>query len=161
MTTAPAMTDFAKTVNAVVIRSSVWLGIRRIINDFRTPKNKCRNRSNPVDSLTISGYRVLVMKNIIRIQRPSGEVELKDITAKWPTIMQADYDKMVKVTREMTGSIILGFAEGGITTKAELAERIANLPYSNSRRTVAAILGGSLDENDDTSDRALRGGFSL
>ena len=25
MTTAPAMPDFAKTVNAVVIRSSVWL----------------------------------------------------------------------------------------------------------------------------------------
>ena len=99
------------------------------------------------------------MKNIIRIQRPSGEVELKDITAKWPTIMQADYDKMVKVTREMGGSIILGFAEGGITTKAELAERVANLPYSNSRRTVAAILGGSLDENDDTSARALRGGY--
>ena len=48
--------------------------------------------------------------------------------------MQVDYDKMVKVTRDMTGSIILGFAEGGITTKAELDERVANLPHSNSRR---------------------------
>jgi hypothetical protein len=95
-------------------------------------------------------------KNIIRIQRPSGDIELKDITAKWPTIMQADFDKMVKVTREMTGSIILGFAEGGVRSKAELA---ASLPYSNSRRTIAAILGGSLNENDDTSARALRGGY--
>jgi hypothetical protein len=51
MTTAPAMPDFAKTVNAVVIRSSVWLGIRRIINDFRTPENKCRNRSKTLDVL--------------------------------------------------------------------------------------------------------------
>jgi len=38
MTTAPATPDFAKTVNAVGIRSSVWLGIRRITNDFRRPK---------------------------------------------------------------------------------------------------------------------------
>jgi hypothetical protein len=36
MTTAPAMPDFAKTVNAVVIRSSVLLGIRRIFNDLQT-----------------------------------------------------------------------------------------------------------------------------
>ena len=61
MTTAPAMPNFAKTVNAAVIRSSAWLGIRRIIKDFRTPKNKCRNRSIPVDTLTISGYRVCML----------------------------------------------------------------------------------------------------
>lgn len=34
MTTAPAMLDAPKTVHAVVIRSSVWLGIRLIIKDF-------------------------------------------------------------------------------------------------------------------------------
>ena len=61
MTTAPAMPAFATTVNAVVIRSSVWLGIRRIINDFRTPKNKCGNRSKTLDATTISGYRLCVM----------------------------------------------------------------------------------------------------
>ena len=30
MTTAPEMPGFAKTVNAVVIRSSVWLGRQRL-----------------------------------------------------------------------------------------------------------------------------------
>lgn len=68
MTTAPTMPALAETVNAVVIRSSVWLGIRRIINDFRTPKNKCRNRSIPVDTLTINAYGVCVMKNKYQIK---------------------------------------------------------------------------------------------
>jgi len=56
MTTAPAMPDFAKTVNAVVIRSSVWLGIRRIINNFRSLKNNCKNLPKPVDTLNITAY---------------------------------------------------------------------------------------------------------
>ena len=41
----------------MAVRSSVWLGIRRIINDLRAPKNKCRNRSKIVDGLTINAYR--------------------------------------------------------------------------------------------------------
>jgi len=57
------MLAFAKPPNAAGIGSSAWLGIRRIINDFRSIKNKCENRSKIVDDLTISGYRVQVMKN--------------------------------------------------------------------------------------------------
>ena len=93
----------------------------------------------------------------------AGELAYLDtfagLTAKWPTIMQADYEKMVRVTREAGRGEILGFAEGGITTKAELDARIAALPKSNPRRTIAAILGGSLEENDDINARALRGGY--
>lgn len=48
MTTAPAMPDFAKTVNAVVIRSSVWLGIRRIFNDLRRPKINAKIFQKPL-----------------------------------------------------------------------------------------------------------------
>ena len=48
MTTAPAMPDFAKTVNAVVIRSSVWLGIRRITKHFRRPKINAKNVRFPL-----------------------------------------------------------------------------------------------------------------
>lgn len=40
------------------------MGIRRICNDFRSLKNKCENRSKTVDTITISGYRVRVMKNL-------------------------------------------------------------------------------------------------
>ena len=46
---------------AVRIRSSAWLGIRRIINDLRAMKKKMKNRSKIVDSLTISGYGLCVM----------------------------------------------------------------------------------------------------
>lgn len=37
------------------------LGIRRIINDFRTSKKRCKIESKTVDTLTISGYGIPVM----------------------------------------------------------------------------------------------------
>lgn len=75
MTTAPAMPDFSKTVDAVVIRSSVWLGIRRIFNDLQSLKNKCKNLPKIVDSLTITAYRRHMNKTTIELTR-NDEVEL-------------------------------------------------------------------------------------
>jgi hypothetical protein len=97
--------------------------------------------------------------NIIKIKRQNGKIELVDITAKWPTITQEDYDKMVRLNREAGRGEILGFAHGGITSKAELDARMKVAGKLNPRRTVAAILGGSLDENDDINATALRGGY--
>jgi len=101
------------------------------------------------------------MKNVLKIRRVNGEIELVDITAKWPTIRQSDYDKMVRLNREHGRGDVLGFAEGGITSSAEIASRIENASAAAaaSRRTIASILGGSLDENADTSARAARGGY--
>ncbi len=100
-------------------------------------------------------------KNVLKIRRVNGEIELVDITAKWPTIRQSDYDKMVRLNREHGRGDVLGFAEGGITSSAEIASRMENASAAAaaSRRTIASILGGSLDENADTSARAARGGY--
>ena len=40
------------------VHSYGLLGIRRIIKDLRTPKNKCKNRSIPVDTLNITDYGI-------------------------------------------------------------------------------------------------------
>jgi hypothetical protein len=100
-------------------------------------------------------------KNVLKIRRVNGEIELVDITAKWPTITQADFDKMVRLNREHGRGEVLGFAEGGITSSAEIARRMENASAAAaaSRRAIASILGGSLDENADISARAARGGY--
>jgi len=45
----------------MAVRSSAWLGIRRIFNDLQSLKNKCKNRLKTLDTLTISGYRICLM----------------------------------------------------------------------------------------------------
>ena len=92
--------------------------------------------------------------NIVRIKRANGMIEERDITAKFPIITQATYDKLVAINAA-AGSEILGFVEGGISKPVA----VDAASFARSRRTIGAILGGSRDENDDTSASAMRGGF--
>ena len=94
------------------------------------------------------------MINIVKIKRPNGTIEIKDITSKFPVITQAIFEKLVAVNAA-AGSEILGFVEGGISKPVA----VSAASFANSRRTIAAILGGSRDENDDTSASRLRGGY--
>lgn len=94
-------------------------------------------------------------KNVIIVKRPTGQIEHVDISAKFPFLTKANYEKMIRMTREAGRGEIIGFASGGLGK--EIA--VDTGAFARSRRTYAAILGGSLNENDDTSNRSLRGGY--
>ena len=96
-----------------------------------------------------------LVKNIVSIRRPSGIIEEVALKGNFIyVISSAEFEKMTRMTREAGRGEILGFVSGGIK-KIEID---ANAGY-RSRATIAAIIGGSLSENADTSANALRGGY--
>jgi hypothetical protein len=95
------------------------------------------------------------VKNIVSIRRPSGIVEEVALKGNFIyVITAAEFEKMTRMTREAGRGEILGFISGGVK-KIEIDANAGR----RSRATIAAVLGGSLSENDDTSATALRGGY--
>ena len=94
-------------------------------------------------------------KNIINVRRPSGQIEQVDLTSRFPFLTSAHYEKICASTLAAGRGEVLGFASGGIGK--EIA--VDSAAFARSRRTYAAILGGSLNENDDTSNRSIRGAY--
>jgi len=95
------------------------------------------------------------VKNIVSIRRPSGTVEEVALKGNFIyVITAAEFEKMVKMTREAGRGEILGFVSGGVKKIATDANA-----GSRSRATIAAVIGGSLSEHADTSASALRGGY--
>ena len=95
------------------------------------------------------------IKNIVSIRRPSGIIEEVALNGSFIYVITTpEFEKMIRMTREAGRGEILGFVSGGIK-KIEID---ANAGY-RSRATIAAIIGGSLSENADTSASALRGGY--
>ncbi len=95
------------------------------------------------------------VKNIVSIRRPSGIIEEVALKGNFIyVISSAEFEKMTRMTREAGRGEILGFVSGGVK-KIEIDANAG----SRSRATIAAIIGGSLSENDDTSASAIRGGY--
>jgi hypothetical protein len=95
------------------------------------------------------------VKNIVSIRRPSGIVEEVTLRGNFIyVITAAEFEKMIKMTREAGRGEILGFVSGGLK-KIQIDANAGR----RSLATIAAVIGGSLSEHADTSATALRGGY--
>jgi hypothetical protein len=94
-------------------------------------------------------------KNIVSIRRPSGIIEEVALKGNFIYVISAaEFEKMIRMTREAGRGEILGFVSGGVK-KIKIDANAGR----RSRATIAAVLGGSLSESADTSASALRGGY--